>query len=33
MSFHDPDPDYLGLMISGAVIGIFAAFIITALFP
>ena len=32
MSFHDPDPDYLGLMVFGAVIGIFTASIISALF-
>ena len=32
MSFHDPDPDYLGLMVFGAVIGIFTASIISVLF-
>ena len=32
MSFHDPDPDYFGLMISGAAICIFTASVISALF-
>ena len=32
MSFHDPDPDYLFLMVFGAAICIFTASVISALF-